>query len=501
MNIFNVMNFVRACDERDPNYKENLFSVTKRELELVTKFDIENTFLLQYDALCDERYVELFKNSKNKKTELGIWLEIVEPMTTACSLPYKSEHGWKWDWHIIPGLPMGYTPEERCLLIDETMRKFKETFGFYPKTVGGWLIDTYTMKYFSDNYDIDAFCICRDQVNTDAYTLIGGYFNGGYYPSKNNIFTPAQTEENQIDIPVFRLLGPCPVNNYDGIKFLPKTKQGFGNVYSLEPVWGMGADEKCVDWFFKTYFENESLGFSAIQLGQENSFTDHDFLPKLRMQLEKALQYVSLGKAEFMTYSKTGQYFKKKYKSTPTTAVTATDNWNEADTQSVYYDSKNYTANIFRENNTIFLRALYLFDEKNKDYYYDERCTRFDAIYENLPIVDTVIWQEGNKENIGIVLDNDAEKFEVKKTSDGVLSVFWKDKSVVFKKDCIDINGCGHLSYSLGESAAEISSEKDKINFKYKGNCYSLIAEICDVKKNGNLITFNGNEITFKFRR
>ncbi len=53
MNIFNIMNFVRGCDERDPNYKETLFNVTKRELDLVNKFDIENTFLLQYNTLTD----------------------------------------------------------------------------------------------------------------------------------------------------------------------------------------------------------------------------------------------------------------------------------------------------------------------------------------------------------------------------------------------------------------------------------------------------------------
>ncbi len=440
MNVFNVMNFVRACDERDPNYRENLFGMTKRELELVNELDIENTFLLQYDVLCDERYVELFKNNATEKTELGLWLEIVEPLTSACGLPYRSENGWKWDWHIIPGLTMGYEQNERALLLKEAMRKFKETFGYYPKTVGSWLIDTYSMNYLASNYEIDAFCICRDQVNTDAYTLIGGYFSGGYYPSKNNIFTPAQSEEYQVNTPVFRLLGPCPINNYDGTKYLPEDMKDYGYVYTLEPVWNMGADEHCVDWFFKTYFENESLGFSCLQLGQENSFAEIDFLPKLRMQLEKAMQYVKDGKAEFKKYCDTGKAFKKLYSETPATTVCALDNWNKADLQSVYYDCKNYTANIFRNGKKVFIRALYTFDETKKDHYYDVPCTTFDAVYENVPVVDTVVNKKDETESIGIVLDTNAEAFDVEKTGDSVLRVKWCDKFVEFYSDKIIVN-------------------------------------------------------------
>ena len=36
----------------------------------------------------------------------------------------------------------------------------------------------------------EAFAICRDQTNTDAYTLVGGYFNQAYYPSRRSMFTP-----------------------------------------------------------------------------------------------------------------------------------------------------------------------------------------------------------------------------------------------------------------------------------------------------------------------
>lgn len=177
MKIANIMNFVRYIDERVENSEKKLFDMTAKELETVNEFGFENTFLLQYDAVIDENYQKLFKEKATNKTELGLWYEIVEPLTTACGIPYNSEKGWKWDWHIIPGFSMAYTPQDREKLADEAMRKFKEVFGYYPKTVASWLIDTHTINYLAENYDISAFAICRDQVSTDAYTLIGGYFN------------------------------------------------------------------------------------------------------------------------------------------------------------------------------------------------------------------------------------------------------------------------------------------------------------------------------------
>ena len=120
MKIVNIMNFVRRIDERMENSTQRLLAFTAQQLRLVNEFGLDNTFLLQYDALCDGDFVSLFKNEATEKTELGLWYEIVEPLTTACGMPYRSKMGWKWDWHIIPGFPMAYTPRQREMLIDET---------------------------------------------------------------------------------------------------------------------------------------------------------------------------------------------------------------------------------------------------------------------------------------------------------------------------------------------------------------------------------------------
>jgi len=477
MKVVNFMNFVRQCDPRTEGSEQMLFNTTAREVALVNEYGIDNTFLLQYDAIIDPRFQKLFKEQCDAKTELGVWLEIVKPLLDKVGLPWRGKEGWGWDWHIVPGFSMAYTNEQREMLIDEVMHKFKEVFGYYPKSVGSWLIDSHTVEYLAKNYDISAFCICRDEIETDAYTLVGGYFNQGYYPSKVNMFTPAQTDEYRINVPVFRLLGPDPIHDYDNAKYLyddnykiyPPDKK-YEGCYTLEPVWPTGQIPETVDWFFETYFKNEDLGFSYAQLGQENSFGYTDFIPALRMQLDKLKDYPEV---KFMKMCDTGEAFKKLYPNkTPATAITALSDWNRGeDIQSVYYDCQNYQANLFRCKNKIFIRSMYLFDERIPEWYLDTPCETWDATYENMPVVETLLGKDDN----GLVLDNNGVSLTVNKPQEGVLEVLWQDKKVKFTENGIEFFGITPtLNSDGGPYAARVM--KDGIYYDYKGNKYALIA-------------------------
>ena len=377
--------------------------------------------------------------------------------------------GWKWDWHIIPGFSMAYKPCEREMLIDEAMRKFREVFGYYPKTVASWLIDTYTINYLAENYDISAFAVCRDQTSTDAYTLIGGYFNQAYYPSKNNMFTPAQTDEMRLNVPMFRLLGPCPIHNYEDKKYLSDEIKKNHLCCTLEPVWMPGYVPEYVDGFLRTFYKNEDLGFSYAHFGQENSFGSK-CLPALRMQFEKLLD---LKEVNVMKMSDTGEWFKKTFPGkTPATSVVALTNWDSEDVQASYYDCQKYTSNIMRYEDRVFIRSLFLFDDDNKDMYITDTCTTFEAIYENLPIIDTLRNSAEEKRNCGLVIDTEASEFDAVKEGDGVLKIYWKDKSVIYDEN-------------------KITVVSDKLCF-YKGTM--------NVTVEGNTLIYNCKDIDYSLR-
>lgn len=494
MKSINIMNFARSYEPRNKKAEENLLKTTKEQLDLVNEYGVDATFLLQYDVIANEDFVAMIKERAGENIELGFWYEVVEPLTTACGMPYESTRGWKWDWFIKPGFAVSYPLPERERLIDEAMRKFKEVFGYYPRTVGSWLLDTYTVNYLTEHYDVDALCYCRDQINTDAYTFVGGYFNQGYYPSKNNYFIPAGSEKTQIDVPVFRLLGPDPINNYDYGKYAsPECGRG---PYTMEIVYPKttGRDPAITDWYYKNFFGNEDLGFSYVQIGQENSFALYDIIEPLRMQIEKALKLEGV-KIEKMC--DTGRAFKERFKSTPATSVCALDSWDTIDCQSVYYDCKNYTANLMRAKGKTFIRALYLFDDRLEDRYTDNPCTTFDAVYESLPIVDTS-YQKGDTDGgFGIILDEETTPFTAAKTGDTELTVTWDNKSVVFDESGVILNNCKPLfSYTMVNT--KISVTNNTLNFEYKGNKYSLEISGAKIESNNGTISLTGESITLR---
>ena len=481
LKVATIMNFVRQCEPRDAENDKVLFDTTRKQLEFCVRSGKDHTFLLQYDTLCDDRYIELFNKKATKQTEVGLWFEIVEPLTSKVGLEYRSEYGWKWDWHIIPGFSMAYKTNEREMLIDEAMRKFKERFGEYPRTVGSWLIDTHTVNYLTEHYDIDALCIYRDQTNTDAYTLVGGYFNQAYYPSKNNMFTPAQSAKYRINTPVFRLLGPDPIHNYDGPKYGSPEKEGHV-CWTLEAVWDAGKDEKMAEWYFNTYYENEDLGFSYAQLGQENSFGLSDLVTPLKMQLSKLDKHENI---KYLKMKDAGRAFRERYpKKTPATCVAALDNWDSEDIQSVYYDSQNYTANIFRHGKKLFFRSFYLFDEKVPEHYIEKPCKTFYAVYENLPIVDTVTWAE-KEMDAGMTIDECVEPFTVSKSGKTKLKIKLKDRTVVkFSEDRIEVDTDG-LVYDPFDAKAKMKVAKggEGIEYEYNGAKYFLRAQNAKTSK------------------
>ena len=442
--------------------------------------------------LCNDEFIAMIKARAGENIELGLWYEVVEPLTTACGMPYESERGWKWDWFIKPGFSVSYPLNEREILIDEAMRKFKEIFGYLPRTVGSWLLDTHTVNYLSDNYDIDALCYCRDQVNTDAYTFVGGYFNQAYYPSRNNMFTPAGSEKTQIPTPVFRLLGSDPIHNYDNGKYAsPDCKRG---PYTMELAYSKvsGGNPDVVDWYLNSYFNEESLGFAYMQIGQENSFAMFDIISPLRMQIEKILKLDGV-KIEKMCDS--GRAFKERYSSTPTTSVCALDNWDTPDCQSVWYDSKHYTANVMRADGKVFIRGFYLFDDRIEDVYETTPCTTFDAVYENMPLVDTHYQKGETNGGYGMILAENTDKLTAYKTDDEELTVSWDDSSVVFKNDRVILNNC-NVNFTSLMCNTKISVDKDLVLYEYKNHKYALKAEGARISLKDNVLSLAGDKIT-----
>jgi len=391
-NIVNIINFIRLLEPRDSAITEDvLYQTVVKQVEMMKKYKLGGTFLLQYDALMDARYQELLKSLPRDSFEIGAWWELPQPLVEKAGLTWRGRY--PWDWRANIGFSTGYSPEEREKLADVYMNDFKKIFGYYPKSVGSWFIDAHTLNYLYQKYNIVASCNCKDQYGTDGYTLWGGYWNGAYYPSKINSYMPAQHQSNQIPVPIFRMLGSDPVRQYD---------QGLGNerqgVITLEPVYPeAGGDSAWVNWYFKEMIEGESMEFAYTQAGQENSFTWPAMAKGLEIQLPLIARLRNEKKVTVETLAQSGKWFRENYKITPATSVTVNKDLKGSNRKTVWFNSRFYRINLLWEDGTLRFRDIHLFNENLPSPYLTQKATSNACAFYTLPFVDGYIWSTPQK--------------------------------------------------------------------------------------------------------
>lgn len=450
-NILNIINFVRAVEprEKDDSY---LLSTFRREMELNGRYGFKNTVLLQYDALIKDEYREIIEKYRDI-TEVGLWLEIVQPLAEHSSIAWRGR--FPWDWHNHVGFTVGYDPEERKKLVDTAFRKFREYYGFYPSVVGSWHIDAFTLRYMSEKYGITASCNCRDQYGTDGYTIWGGYYAGAYYPSKYNMLCPANTAENQINVPVFRMLGSDPVYQYDMGLGRPDEAQG---VVTLEPVYEKGGgDRKWVEWYLKENFNGKGLALSYTQTGQENSFGWDRISGGLPMQYEVISRKIAAGEIELMTLGEAGNWFRKSFPLTPVSSVCADSDCECTGVSCAWYNSRFYRMNLFFDGEKAWIRDLHVFDENYRERFLFERDEDRNCGYYNLPVID------------GFRFSKDGIRAGIYVTCDGKFVTGTKLTTETDGENTLKASLDGKLTFILNESEAEISSSLPgwKLEFIY----------------------------------
>ena len=451
--IINIINFIRNTDYRVENSENLLFETVQKQIELVNKYDFPATFLFQYDALIVPRYQDLMRTQLNQdKCEIGAWWEITQPHVEAAGIKWRGEYSWVSTANIA--FTPGYTQPERKKLVDVYMEKFKEIYGRYPKSVGSWYIDSYTLQYMYEKYGIVASCNCKDQVGTDGYTLWGGYWNQAYYPSKKNAYMPAQTKQGQIPVPIFRMLGSDPIYQYD-----TGVGTDYQGVISLEPVYNeSGKNKKWVEYFLESIVSGPSLAFNYAQAGQENSFTWNEMSEGLEMQFPIFEALRKEGKIRLETLEQSGMWFKKQFSVTPATAITTMKDIRNEGNKSVWYNSRYYRTNLYWEKDAFCFRDIHLFNERFQSQYFETPGTGNQFFYYTLPLVDRYYWSTP-EDKIGlrfIKIDNDKSDIVL---GSPIVTEIAKD---ILQVKSTDENG-NIFTITLHENKIDISCNKPEL--------------------------------------
>jgi hypothetical protein len=431
-NIVNIVNFIRLLEPRDSAITEEvLYQTVVKQVQLMKKYKLGGTFLLQYDALMDSRYQQLLKTLPRNSFEVGAWWEIPQLLVEKAGLKWRGRY--PWDWHANVGFSTGYTPEERERLADVYMADFKKIFGYYPRSVACWFIDAHTLNYLYQKYKIVASANCKDQYGTDGYTLWGGYWNQAYYPSKINSYMPAQNEQNQTPVPIFRMLGSDPVRQYD--EGLGSGRQG---VITLEPVYKFGGgDSAWVNWYFKQFVAGNAMEYAYTQAGQENSFTWDAMAKGFEIQLPLIARLRDEHKIKVETLEASGTWFRKHYIITPATSVTINEDIAGSDQKTVWFNSRFYRLNLLWEKGTLRFRDIHLFNENFPSTYTTNKATSNECSFFTLPFVDGYLWSKpGNFAGLRFKALVDGKEIllegknpVVTNTTPGVLHITWPLKT------------------------------------------------------------------------
>ena len=397
----------------------DLFEPVKRQMALLRAYKFPATWLLQYDAMVSGPFVGFLKENMPPSHEVGLWFEMNEDHCKAAGVTWRGRPGYEWDWSPPVAFSLGYTPDERNKLVDAAAAKFYELWGRYPRSVASWNLDALSISRFASRYGVEAFAVCRDQIATDGFTIWGAPI-AGYYPSKTNCWSPALDAENQIDVPVFRMLGQDPVYYYQRRYPLPNGEIS-GDPDTMEPVWPSGRSPEFVERFFRMIEEAPCGEFAYLQLGQENSFGWPAMADGFEMQMRKLAEIESrqlleppaARRLKIETLSSTGRRFRRAFKMTPVQAqVQLADPFGHCSTpeRSVWYQSRFYRANLHFKGALPFFRDIAVYSDAFPQPFL-RRPTRQTDVEQRMPaILDGCHWSESEAEPAagGLLRDGEA---------------------------------------------------------------------------------------------
>ena len=384
-----IMTFVRSIEPRYPDL--DLYHPFYEQIRRLHDRGLPGTVLLEYDALQEDRYVDLLKTTS--ELDVGLWLEVVQPLTEAVGIPWRGTE--PWDWHAYCGFLLGYTPEQRIQLINEAFSSFYARFGRYPTAVGSWMIDAFSLKYIEQTYAVKAAVICREQWGMDGYSLWGGYFSQGYYPSDRNVLCPAQTAGHQISVPVFRKSNSDPIYDYDfDLDYENHNQKYTPELIDIEPCTSSGADPMWLDWMLEINQAPHSTPFGYVDMGQENSFHWWRMEKGIELDYQRAAELRDAGEAELVTLTQLGEWYKQEFSHTAPCCLYADRDAEGLERGSLWYQGRYYRLNLYFDAQRMWIRDIHFFDEIYEERYLTEAEQSNGFVYDTLPVAEGRLWSD-----------------------------------------------------------------------------------------------------------
>ncbi len=287
---------------RISSYTKNPSESISAQQKVVSSFNLPTTWLFTYDSFQNKELVETVSHFP-RQDEFGIFLEVSEALANKALVPYKKPEHW---YHPNTLFLSGYAQSDRIKIIDTVFNSFKQTFGYYPTSVGSWWTDSFSLSYMHDKYGVTANLMCSDQFSTDNYQLWGQYWGAPFYPTQLHAGIPADSQ-NKIDVVNIQWAYRDPLNGYSSSLF--STQDYFTTDKNLN-----------IDYFKKllnVYLHQPDNSFGQVVVGLESDFDPSAYTGEYTKQLEFVSQLRKNEEVQVVTMNDFSRWFRNTFTETP----------------------------------------------------------------------------------------------------------------------------------------------------------------------------------------
>ena len=381
--FINIVNPVRGNDFWHLNNQKPLDAVGE-QLKIIEKHQFSATWLLRPDVIFDQDLAKNF-NQYPQNQEIGLFLEVTPSWTDRAGIPYHQGISW----HLANSIFLsGYKVEERTKLIDAAFAQFKQLYGYYPKSVGAWHIDAYSLNYMQKRYGTVAALLCSDQFSTDTYQIWGSWWGVPYYPSRYNSLTPAQTVQNKINLVIIQWAERDLIYGYGG--------SVESSIYSVQAndYLQHQLNTSYFSQLADVYLKHAKGQFGQITIGLEN---DNSWL-SYGKEYQNQIEALAGKKARSVTMKEFAAWYQKQFpKTSPDHELTSLDLLKNKK-KATWFMSTAGRLGIIEEDGKIFLRDWRLYNENWPEPYL-ETANVGSQLFLSLPYqIDSVRFPRSKKE-------------------------------------------------------------------------------------------------------
>ncbi len=411
-NYVSVVNPVRIS-VYNPNPGESL----KAEYDVVLKNNLPATWLLTYDAIDNHDVIQGIQIF-NEDQEIGVFFEISEKLCDKAGVVYDKSYSWH---HAANIFLTGYTQSDRLKLIDVVFGDFKNTFGYYPKSVGAWWIDSFSLSYMQNKYGVTANLGLADQYSTDGYRVWGTYWSTPFYSSKKHAGIPGFAN-SKIDVLTMQWAPRDPLNGY------------FNSYYSTQdylqgPVYQNTQYFENLINVFKSPIENS---INHVVVGLESDLDAKSYTGEYFKQLQVVKRMHDSGEVKVVNMDEFSNIYKKiSFNESQVRFIESHDILGKS-IKTFWYQSSNYRIgiNYNTENQNLEVFDLRVYQSNFQEPYYQSTNRDFRLLINIPSIIDNFVFKNSWKLNLGELLEEKYEGESVKLIFDNGEIILHPEKTV-----------------------------------------------------------------------